>query len=220
MSQSEVCVSAPLWKRVLFSDLMLSKSKAQKVAYIGVLAALNIIANTFLEIKFFDTQFSLTIFLALLTGILIGPLFGFAAVFLGDFVGYVCNSWGYLYMPWVGLSSATFAFLAGLICGGVRIGGKGGIYFKLALVCVVSFFVCTVAINSTGFYFYNKAAGFSTALIDYVTANFGGKVSYFAYVCYRLFFNGQIFNSLFNYALIFIAVPVLNAVRPLRLNIR
>ncbi len=220
MSQNELCESYPLWKRVLFSDLMLSKSKAQKIAYVGVLAALNIVANMFLEVKFFDTQFSVTIFLALLTGLLIGPLFGFAAVFLGDFVGYVCNSWGYLYMPWVGLSSATFALLAGLIVNGVRIGGKGGIYLKLAIVCVLSFFVCTVAINSTGFYFYNKAAGFSTAIIDYVASRFGGDVTYFGYVCYRLLFKGQIFNSLFNYALIFAAVPLLNAVRPLRLNIR
>lgn len=201
----------PAWKRVLFSDFMLSRGKAQRIAVVGVMTALCIVSNMFLEIKFFDVQFSLTIFISVLTGMLIGPLFGFFAVYLGDFLGYVYNSWGYMYMPWVGLSSALFALIAGLVMG-VRIEKKWGIYLKLALICVITFFVCTAGVNSAGFYFHNKYSGFSTAVIEYFESHFGGTASYFAYVCYRLFFKLQVLNSLVNYALLFAAVPLINAV--------
>lgn len=201
----------PAWKRVLFSDFMLQRGRAQRIATVGVMTALCIVANMFLEIKFFDVQFSLTIFISVLTGMFIGPMFGFVAVYLGDFLGYVYNSWGYMYMPWVGLSSALFALTAGLVMG-IRIEKKWGIYLKLALICLITFFVCTAGVNSAGFYLYNKYSGFSTAVIEYVEAHFGGNVSYFAYVCYRLIFKLQILNSLVNYALLFAAVPLINAV--------
>ena len=161
---SQSLATYPAWKRVLFSDFMLSRGKAQRIAVVGVMAALCIVSNMFLEIKFFDVQFSLTIFVSVLTGMLIGPLFGFFAVFLGDFLGYVYNSWGYIYMPWVGLSSALFALIAGLVMG-IRIRKKWGIYCKLALICLITFFVCTAGVNSAGFYFYNKYSGFSTAAL-------------------------------------------------------
>lgn len=204
-------ISAPAWKRVLFSDFMLSRGRAQRIALVGVMTALCIVANMFLEIKFYDVQFSLTIFISALTGMLIGPLFGFAAVFLGDFLGYVYNSWGYIYMPWVGLSSALFALVAGLVMG-IRIRKKWGIYVKLALICVITFFVCTAGVNSAGFYLYNKYSGFSTAVIEYAETHFGGTLSFFVYVCYRLIFKLQILNSLVNYALLFVAVPLINGI--------
>lgn len=208
---SQSLATYPAWKRVLFSDFMLSRGKAQRIAVVGVMAALCIVSNLFLEIKFFDVQFSLTIFVSVLTGMLIGPLFGFFAVFLGDFLGYVYNSWGYIYMPWVGLSSALFALIAGLVMG-IRIQKKWGVYCKLALICLITFFVCTAGVNSAGFYFYNKYSGFSTAVIEYAESHFGGTVSYFVYVCYRLIFKLQILNSVVNYALLFAAVPLINLV--------
>ena len=211
MSSHISAADHPAWKRVLFSDFMLSRGRAQRIATVGVMTALCIVANMFLEIKFYDVQFSLTIFVSVLTGMLIGPLFGFGAVFLGDFLGYVYNNWGYMYMPWVGLSSALFALVAGLVMG-IRIEKKWGIYVKLALICVITFLVCTAGVNSAGFYFYNKYSGFSTAVIDYAEAHFGGTVSYFAYVCYRLIFKMQILNSVVNYALLFAAVPLINAI--------
>ena len=73
---------------------MLSKSKSHRIAYLGVLTALSIVANMFFEIKFLDVQFSITIFISMISGILIGPLFGFLTAFLGDFIGYLYNSWG------------------------------------------------------------------------------------------------------------------------------
>lgn len=211
--------AAPLWKRILFSEVLLTKSKATQIAYIGVMAALCIVANMFLEFKTFDVQFSVTVFFSILTGILIGPVFGFCAVFLGDFVGYVYNSWGYMYMPWVGLSVATMALVAGLVMN-LPFRFKGSGYVKLAIICLATFFLCTVGISSTGFYLYNKAAGFSTAVVEYVEEHFGGGVSYFGYCCYRLIFKLQILNSIFNYALLFLAVPALNAAKPLKISIR
>ena len=80
---------------------------------------------------------------------------------------------------------------------------------KTIIVCVISLVVCTILINSTGFYLYNKAMGFSTAVLNYVNSHFGKDVSYFAYVAYRLIFKGQIFNNLFNYVLLFIVLPIL-----------
>lgn len=211
--QTQVVQDAPVWKRLLLSDFMLRRTKAQRIAVVGVMTALCIVANMFLEFKMYDVQFSLTIFISVLTGMFIGPLFGFAAVFLGDFIGYVYNSWGYIYMPWVGLSSAVFALIAGLVMG-IRIEKKWGVYVKLALICVMTFFVCTVGINTTGFFFYNKYSGFSTAVIDYAEAQFGGGVTYLVYACYRLIFKLQIVNSAVNYILLFAAVPLINAIRP------
>ena len=102
----------------------------------------------------------------------------------------------------------------------IRFSFKGSLYVKLALVCAVSLLVCTVGINSTGFYFYNRAMGFSDAVIDYVSERFGAEVGYFGYLAYRLFFKGQIYNNIANYALLFAVVPLLTAVRPLKIDLK
>ena len=166
------------WKKIFFSELILSKSAGQRIAYVAVIAALSVVSNMFLEFKFFDVQFSITILISALAGIMLGPLSGFAACYIGDLAGYIYNSWGYIYMPWVGLSTGMLAFLGGLIMN-IRLNFKGAVYVKLAAICVLSFLVCTVGINSTGFYFYNRAMGFSTAVVDYVSERFGTGVSYF-----------------------------------------
>ena len=89
----------------------------------------------------------------------------------------------------------------------------------MALACIVTFLVCTIAINSTGFYYYNEAMGFSTAVVDYATERFGGDVTYWVYVAYRLIGKGQIWNSLVNYALFFIALPVLMRIKQLGVKV-
>lgn len=213
MSQISQKSSAPAWKRLLFSTTMLEKSYAKRIAYIAVFTALLIVANMFVEFKFSDVQFSVTIYLSVMTGMFIGPLFGFAAVFLGDLVGFFYNSWGFMYMPWVGLSCAVMALISGLIMNGIPLKFRGASYVKLAVVCIFTFLVCTVGINSTGFYFYNRAMGFSEAVMNYITERFGGEVTYLGYCFYRLFFKGQIFNSLFNYALLFCTLPVLRSLK-------
>ncbi len=190
------------WQRLLFSKTLAEKSASQKIAYIGVMTAFSVVANMFFEFKLADTQFSLTIFVSALTGILIGPIFGFIACFLGDLVGFLYHSAGYAYMPWIGLSMGLTALLAGVIMTFWKGNGKRWfMYLKLGAVCVAVFVLCTVAINTTAFWLLYS------------------KVTYGKYLVTRLFVQGQIWNSLFNYALLFIALPILNRVKPLKISI-
>ena len=197
-------------KKLFFSELLLNSSRTKKIVYIALLTAFSVVTNMFFEFKFFDVQFSFTIIVSAIIGGLIGAVPAFLACMLGDFLGYVYSSWGYVYMPWVGLSTGMIAFIAGIIINGVNIKVKGEIYIKLVLVCVISFLVCTVGINSTGFYFYNRAMGFSKAVLDYVAERFGGsEVSYFAYVAYRLIFKLQLLNCIVNYAVLIAVYPLI-----------
>ena len=155
----------------------------------------------FFEFKLADTQFSLTIAVSALTGILIGPLFGFTACFLGDLVGFLYHSSGYPYYPWVGISMGLVALLAGMIIGLKGKGGVGNFYVKLSLVCLATFLLCTVAINTTAFWILYS------------------KVDYWTYLVARLFAQGQIWNSFVNYALLFVILPVLAKVKPLKIEL-
>ncbi len=200
-------------KRVMFSPLILNATATKRIAYLGVMTALTVVSNTFLEIKFADVQFSLTIFVSILMGVLLGPLCGMAVCFLGDTIGYLFNSMGYLYMFWVGISTATCAFIAGVIFYGFKLRFKGGNYVKIAIIALLSFLICTVGVNSCGFYLYNYNMGFSAPVIDYVASHFGGDVGFFGYLAYRLIFKGQIYNSILNYALVFAAFPLISKIK-------
>lgn len=182
-------------KRIVFSPIMQDASPTLKIAYIAVMTALQVICNMFFEIKLAETQFSLTIFFSVFTGMIIGPFFGFVACFLGDLVGFLYNSAGYPYMPWIGLAMGTAALISGLIMNGIRDKKEWTKYIKLFVVCVLVFFVCTIAINTTAFWIlYAKG------------------VPYFAYVISRVFVSGQIWNSLVNYALLFACYPVMQVI--------
>ena len=176
---------------VLLSEVLINSSKTQRLAYVAIMTALCVVCNMFFEFKFADTQFSLTICFSALTGLIIGPLYGFVACFLGDLVGFLYNSGGYMYMPWIGLAMGMVALISGLIMNLFDFKVKYAVYIKLTIVCVLTFLICTVGINTTAFWLiYNTK-----------------KVPFFAYLFTRLFVQGQIYNSLFNYALMFIAYP-------------
>ena len=178
-------------KQLTFSKALINVSPTQKIAYVGVITALCVVFNMFFEFKFLDVQFSLTIFFSGLTGVLLGPLFGFTACFIGDLVGFLFNNGGFAYMPWIGIAMGMVAFVSGLIINGLQLKFRGAIYVKLAIVCIVSLLVCTIGINTTAFWvLYYKG------------------VPYFTYVFTRLFVSGQIYNSLVNYALLFVFVPI------------
>ena len=102
-------------KKLFLSDILSDATKTQRIAYIAVMTALCVVCNMFFEFKFADTQFSLTIFFSALTGLIIGPVYGFVACFLGDLVGFLYNSGGFTYMPWIGLAMGMVALLSGLI---------------------------------------------------------------------------------------------------------
>ncbi len=203
--------------RLFLSETLLDKGLSARIAYIGVVTALCILSNMF-EFKFADTQFSLTVFFSMLAGLLIGPAFGFVAAFLGDGIGYLVNSFGYLYMPWVGLSCAAMALLSGLFLR-IPLHFKGSLYVKLALLCLVSLLVCSVGINTTGFYLYYTRVGFTEKALDLIFEHFGEGNSYLAYAAVRLIFMGQLWNNLLNYALLFVFVPALRAVKPLKIHL-
>ncbi len=189
------------WQEILFSKTLAKKNTSHKIAYISVITAFVVIANMFFEFKLADTQFSLTIVVSALAGILIGPLFGFAACFLGDLVGFLYNSAGFAYMPWIGLSMGLTAFIAGFVINGIPSKKKGFGYLKLGIVCAANFLLCTVAINTTAFW------------ILYA------KVDYMTYLFTRLFVQGQIWNSLFNFIVLFFVVPMLSRIKPLKIHI-
>ena len=189
------------WESLFFSGAVAGKRQSHKIAYVAVICALCVVANTF-EIKFIDVQFSLTICVSALAGIVLGGALGFVACFLGDLVGFLYNSGGYMYMPWIGLSMGCIALLSGLIIGGVDLKIKGGLYIKLGVLSVATFLLCTVAINTTAFWILYS------------------KVPYFTYLIARIFVQGQIWNSVFNYALLFVLVPTLKNVKALKLEIR
>ena len=189
------------WRRLLLSETLADKNKSHKIAYIAVFTALAVVMNTFFEFKLMDTQFSFTIVTSALTGIVIGPVFGFVACFLGDLVGFLYHSAGFAYMPWIGLSMGLTAVIAGLIMNGIPAKNLWFRALKLGAICVLTFLICTVAINTTAFWILYS------------------KVDYWTYLCSRLFVQGQIWNSIFNYVLLFIVLPILGKIKQLRIKI-
>ncbi len=195
----------PFLHRLLFSSTLSGKSAAAKCAYIGVCVALLAVANTVLEIRMADTQFSFTTFFCVLTGALVGPLFGFVAGFLGDMIGFIANSGGIAYYPWIGLSMGLCALISGLVFGILPLPLKGlpSMFVRIAIISVVTFCLCSVAINTTCFYILLS----------------GGKSSYWAYFVKRYILKGQLIVSLVNYALLFVTLPTLVKIKPLKIQI-
>ncbi|MBQ4268365.1 MAG: ECF transporter S component [Clostridia bacterium] len=190
------------WSRLLFPDYLYKKSIGKKIAYIAAFTAFCVIANTFFEFKLMDTQFSVTIAVSALMGLLLGPVLGFCACFLGDLIGFLANTGGFMYMPWVGIALGLTAFLSGFTVAALPFRFKGGLYVKLAVACILSFTVSTVLVNTTAFWLlYAKG------------------VHYWTYLFTRLFVRGQIYNCIFNYALIYALVPLLNGIKPLKIKI-
>ena len=190
------------WKRLFFSETLLCRSHGGKIAFIAAFTAFSVVANLFFEFKLMDTQYSLTIAVSALIGAILGPAFGFVACFLGDLLGFLVNSGGFLYMPFIGISMGLTAFFAGLLVG-LRLPFKGAIYVKLAVLCLFNFAVCTVAINTTAFW-----------------VMYAKNVPYFTYLFTRLIVKGQIFSSLVNFALIFLFIPMLGKIKPLKIKIK
>ena len=214
----KVVASIPLWKRIFFSPIILEKSQAQKLAYVGVMTALCIISN-FFEIKLPDSQISLTIFTSMLTGILLGPAFGMVAAFFGDALAFLAQPGGFVYMPWIGVSVAVMALIAGLIMK-LPLSFRGSMYVKITIACVLCLLICSICINTTGMYFYYSKIGFSAKTLNKLQEHFGGVNTYWTYAAMRMFYSGQLINNVVNFALLFIVLPVLKSIKPLKLEIR
>ena len=197
---SEKRTNESKWKKFLFSEVLIQKNASHKIAYIAVLAALNVVVNAVGVISLGFVQFSLTLFMSSLTGIILGPLFGFGACFLGDTLGYfIGGGSGGGWTPWVGISMGVAAVIAAVIVNGIPRKGKVWLYVKLLIVCVLSLVVCTYAINTTAGYYYWNTKG----------------LGYKEFVLARMSF--QIWNNVINSVLLFVAVPHLRRIKPLRI---
>ncbi len=205
-----------LLARLLFSDPLLRAGAAKRLAYIAVMAALCIVSNMF-EIKFATTQFSLTLFTSCLAGILLGAFPGACAVFLGDGIGYLVNSMGYLYYWWVALACAVMAVISGLVMR-LPFRFRGGLFVKLALISLLTFLVSSVGINTTGMYFIGLGLYFPENVKEAAAELFGGRFDFWVYCLIRFVVLGQIWNSLLNDLLLFLIVPALVRTRVLGLE--
>ena len=185
--------------RLVFSDFLMQASTSVKIAYIAVITALSVVFNMYLRFSITpDLQFSCSIFASVLCGILLGGVMGFPVCVLSDFIRWVVKPSG-MYLPWIGISSGIMALIAGIIFNNFKSGKRLDFYLKGIIVSLSTFLICTVLINTTLFYYL-----------------YGIQSSYFTYLVTRLFINGQIWNSVFNYALLFLVLPVLSEVKPLK----
>ncbi|MBQ8374132.1 MAG: ECF transporter S component [Clostridia bacterium] len=189
-----------MWKNWLFSEAVLSLPRSKKVAYIAVVTAFTIVANTFFEAKFFGVQFSLTIFVSVLSGIILGSLPGFCACFLGDLLGFFLHPLGE-YSPFIGIATGLMAAI-GALCAKLPLDFKGGAQLKLFVASTVILVVCT--------------AGITTVYLNLVWYK---SMTYWECLATRLFIEGQIWNSVANTVLLVVAVPPLALVKQLRIKI-
>ena len=180
--------------RVVFSPFITSASTARKIAYIAVMTALSVACNMFFEIKLGDVQFSFTFAVSALIGLLIGGGVGFVACFIGDLLGFLSNTGGFAYMPWIGLSSGTVALISGIVFHLFTSNKTWVLYVKIAIISILSFLICTVGINTVSLW----------ALYS--------QTDYFTYLTTRLFVLGGIYNSIVNYFLLFVIIPAIKRV--------
>ncbi len=173
------------WQKFTFCPILNDVPKSKRIAYLGLATAFSVIANTFFEIKLGAVQFSFTIAVCALLGVLMGAGYGFVACFVGDAIGFFLHPFG-AYLPWVGLSNGMIAIFAGLLLTGKNLQKGGSRYAITAFFCLLSFAVCTVGITNTAFFFL-----------------YSHGVSYGTYFVSRFFVQGQIWSCLVNYLLIF-----------------
>ena len=193
------------WREVLFSKNLVKKNKSHKIAYIAIMTALNIVVNALASLPLGFEVLSLTIFSSILTGILIGPLFGFAACFMGDTLGFMIGTGGANgWTPWIGLATAMMALIAGFLFNVLHWKSKGAWAIKLALIGFVTFLICSIGINTTAMYYLWYSKTFS---------------SWGEFLIVRLLSPIQIINNLLNYGLLFAVLPTLGKIKPLKISI-
>ena len=187
-----------IWKRVLFSKTLLAKNTSKKITYTAVATAFLVVVNI-LEIKLGGVQFSLTIFVAMLSGLLLGCGAGFCACFLGDMIGFFIHPFGE-YSPWIGISTGLMAAFIALFLLLPNARRTLLLYSYLWASCLCVFFFCTCGITTW-----------------YLNAVWYKSMTFWECLSMRLFVQGQIFNSLANYLLLFLAVPAILKVKALKI---
>lgn len=183
--------------RLMFSRTLEEKNAAKKIAYIALMTAFCVVANM-LEIKLGSVQFSLTILISGLTGMVIGGGAGFCACFLGDLIGFFLHPFGE-YSPFIGISTGLMALFIGWAFYLFEQPQKG-IYLKLGVACLLIFIVCTCGITTL-----------------YLNLVWKKSMTFWEYLPFRLFVEGQIYNSLVNSALVVLGLPALSKLKILKI---
>ena len=182
---------------LMFSRMLEEKNAAKKIAYIALMTAFCVVANM-LEIKLGSVQFSLTILISGLTGMVIGGGAGFCACFLGDLIGFFLHPFGE-YSPFIGISTGLMALFIGWAFYLFEQPQKG-IYLKLGVACLLIFIVCTCGITTL-----------------YLNLAWKKSMTFWEYLPFRLFVEGQIYNSLVNSALVVLGLPALSKLKILKI---
>lgn len=121
-----------------------SLSSSQKLAYISLFTAMSVVANI-VQIPFPLVQLSLVASVAFLAGVLLGPVEGFSAAFIGDLIAGIIAPRG-VYSPVIAIGTALFGFIPGAIFAF----GKGKVLTKTIISYAITFVVSSVIINTIG----------------------------------------------------------------------
>ena len=183
-----------LWKKWIFSPLVLNATKTRKIAYVALMVALSIVCNMYFEFKLGPVQYSFTTAISVLIGVLIGPGAGFVACFIGDAVGFFVNPFG-AYAPWIGLSTGLMAFIGGAVFSFFKSDKKWVTYLKIGVISLTTFLICSVGINTT-----------------FLWLSYYSESSFWAYFFNGYITLGQLIVSGVNYALLFIIIPIIKRV--------
>ena len=119
----------------------------QKIAYIAVLTALAVIANSpICTIHISDMlQISLVASVGFIAGYLLGAIGGFAVSFIGDLICGIIMPFG-AYNPIIGIGTGLWGFIPGIIftC------FKGNAYVKTVISFAICFVFNSFALNTLG----------------------------------------------------------------------
>ena len=182
------------WSRLIFSPFVLKEKRSRKIAYVAMMVALSIVCNIFFEFKLGTVQYSLTTAVSCLIGVLIGPISGLIACFIGDAVGFFVHPYG-AYTPWIGLATGLMALISGLTFHFYKNKSNLTVYLKLAFISLSTFIICSLCINST-----------------FLWLAYYSSSSFWAFLVTRYFAQGQIIVSAVNYLLLFILIPIIKRV--------
>ena len=183
------------WLKWIFSPLVSKASHTRKIAYVALMVALSIVCNMYFEFKLGIVQYSFTTAVSVLVGVLIGPIAGFAACFIGDAVGFFVNPYG-AYAPWIGIATGLMAFIGGAVFILFKSDKPYAVYLKIAVIAVLTFLICSVGINTV-----------------FLWLAYYSESSFWAYFINRYITLGQLIVCAINYALLFVIIPVIKRIK-------
>lgn len=120
----------------------------KKIAYIAVLAAVNVALNAFgVPLPGYATKLSFTYIPCFIAGIFMGPFAGLLVGLIGDVLGMLINPQG-AWIPLITLGSALMGFIPGVICRYLKL----NIYIKIGISLVAVLLICSMGINTYGLF--------------------------------------------------------------------